>query len=210
MAYHKPIEWTDILDRRITSLYQDGVTIDAIGKMVGMVHSTVSIRLATLGLRRPPKDAWPEEHIELLKSEWEKGTTSTAIAEMINRTKNSVIGKAHRLKLSPRAPSNGSEGRPKKERPPRVRNRAPKNEMVIKKIAPRHYPEAVPLTTKPPIGIMELNSNTCHAPAGFGPDGLMVYCGDFTFWDARNNCYKPFCEGHCAMFYQPPRERVRR
>ena len=212
MAYHKAIEWTDALDRRISSCYQDGTTIADIGMAVGLAHSTVSIRLKVLGLRVAPPNEWSEEHLDILKAQWEKGSTSTVIGALIGKTRNAVLGKANRLKLSPRAPSNGSEGRPKKERPPRIRNRAPKSDMVIipKKVPPKFYPQATPLTSKPPIGIMELNSNTCHAPAGYGPDGLMVYCGDFTFWDARNMAYKPFCEGHCAMFYQPPRERVRR
>lgn len=156
---------------------------------------------------------WSEEHIDTLKAEWEKGSTGSQIGDMIGKTRNAVIGKANRLGLEARAPRNGVQGPflkdlRKEDRPPRKRNpRVPTTAMAIiinrKAAAPRHFPAAVPLTTKAPIGIMELNEGTCHAIVGRGANGLAVYCGDFTFAE------KPFCEGHCAMYYEPPNSRRR-
>ena len=149
---------------------------------------------------------WDDRQIDILKAEWPKGKLSSSeIGNLVGKSRNAVIGKSHRLKLGNRTPSGDRRsGSDRKERPPRVKTiRAPKIAMAIIKKAtpPRFYPEAVPLTTKPPISIGELKAQTCRAPVGHGQDGLVVYCGDFTFAD------KPYCEGHCAMYYAPPRER---
>lgn len=151
---------------------------------------------------------WSDEHLDILKAEWERGLTGTQIGNLINKTRNAVIGKANRLGLNYRFPRNGSANRPKKPKKEcvaRIRA-APQRTMAIvnrKAVAPRHYPAAIPLTSNPPISIMELGLNTCHAIVGHGADGLAVYCGDMTFND------KPFCEGHCAMYYQPADYRHR-
>lgn len=149
------------------------------------------------------KIIWSDEHLDILKDEWAKGSTGSQIGNLIGKTRNAVIGKANRLGLEHRAPRNGSYGQPKKERTPR--KRVSKKTMVInpKAAPPRFYPAAVPITSNPPISIMELGVNTCHAIVGHGANGLAVYCGDMTFHD------KPFCEGHCAMYYQPADYRRR-
>lgn len=144
------------------------------------------------------KDAWADWQVDILKSEWLKGTSASQIGLLINKTKNAVIGKSHRMPgFEPRGHSS-IVGRPKQERPPRKPREPEKIMTIIKKAtAPRFYPAAVPLTTKAPISIMELNAGTCRAIVGYGANGLAVYCGDMTFHE------KPFCEGHCAMYYQP-------
>lgn len=150
---------------------------------------------------------WTEADIATLKTEWEKGTYARQIGFLVNRTKNSVIGKAHRLKLEDRNHSHGPyEGRPKKERPPRApRPKMTKTKIVVNKLArkPTFYPPAVPLTTKPPISIMELNEDTCRAPVGRGDNGLVTYCGDFTFPG------QSWCPAHCAIYFAPPNQRKR-
>ena len=54
--------------------------------------------------------AWDEKTEKLLREYWSKGHTASEIARMLggNVTRNSVIGKAHRLKLAARATSNKS------------------------------------------------------------------------------------------------------
>ena len=60
--------------------------------------------------------SWTEEREQKLKDLWEKGYTASQIAEMLGEgtTRNSVIGKAHRLKLAARATSKQSKS-PKKQ-----------------------------------------------------------------------------------------------
>lgn len=149
--------------------------------------------------------SWTEEELIILRREWPKGTVSREIGYLINKSKNAVIGQAHRLKLGNRVPGNTSPRRPKADKTegqPRPK-RAPRDNMPRKPTPPKFYPEAVPLTTDAPISIGELNTCTCRAIVGHGPDGLAVYCGDMVFQN------KPFCEGHCAMYYQLPDQRHR-
>lgn len=179
---------------------------------LGVSYSSLSVRAVEIGARKEVVvSKWSDKHIDLLKSEWKKGSPASVIAEVISKleegvffTRNAVIGKSYRLNLSERPPRNS--GRPKQEKAPRVRPPKPEKSMIINKKAssPKFYPAAVPLTTKPPISIMGLNADTCHAIVGHGANGLAVYCGDFTF------AGKPFCEGHCAMYYQAPEARSHR
>ena len=55
--------------------------------------------------------SWTEEREQKLRKLWEKGYTASQIAEMLGEgaTRNSVIGKAHRLKLAARAASKQSK-----------------------------------------------------------------------------------------------------
>ncbi len=45
---------------------------------------------------------WNEERIEQLKVLWEQGLSASSIGRVLGVTKNAVVGKAHRLKLSSR------------------------------------------------------------------------------------------------------------
>jgi len=209
--YHPRINWTPDMDAFLDDRK------DSFAQLARKLQiSANAIRLRVKRLNHPPQlpqSSWKEWQIDILKVEWPQGKLSaTDIGILVGKSRNAVIGKSHRLKLGNRAPSGDKRtGENRKERPPpplRIKvGSAPKIEMAIikkKAIPPRFYPNAAPLTTKPPISIMELGTNTCRAPVGHGSDGLVVYCGDFTFAD------KPFCEGHCAMYYVPPRIRVYR
>jgi|TARA_B100000315_G_C14110244_1_gene377804 GcrA cell cycle regulator len=60
--------------------------------------------------------AWDSQRVERLRIYWSKGYTASEIAKMLGEgvTRNSVIGKAHRLKLASRALSKQSKS-PKKQ-----------------------------------------------------------------------------------------------
>ncbi len=204
MSYQR-IEWTPDMDAAIN--VEGRANLAQLARELQV--SANAIRLRALKLNAPQRpEAWQTWQLDILKAEWPKGKLSSSqIGNLVGKSRNAVIGKSHRLKLGNRARSGDRRsGSDRKERPPRVKAtipRAPEVPMAIikKGVPPKFYPEAVPLTTKPPISIMELGTGTCHAPVGHGPDGLVVYCGDFTFAD------KPYCEGHCAMYYAPPRVR---
>lgn len=158
--------------------------------------------------------SWNAEHIEILKREWTKGSTASEIGKMIGKTRNAVIGKAHRLGLEsrkerarvnpiPKAPKPNNT--PPKPRPPIQKK--DRTEAKAKKVggtkAPVFYAPAAPLAGREPISIMELNVGNCHAIVGHGPDGLATYCGAESFPG------KSFCPSHYALYYQPPNERRR-
>ena len=151
---------------------------------------------------------WTPEQEEIVRTEWPLGRLSAAgIGELIGKTRNSVIGKAHRLGLDGRDPKASKHtykdpNSYRAERTKRERVRAAtgaENKMANERLrkAPVVVARAMPLGTKVPIAITELNSFTCRAVVGQGQDGLATYCGDMTFME------KPFCEGHCAMYYIP-------
>src|SRR6266478_5129166 len=204
--YHPRIDWTPDMDAAIS--VEGRVNLAQLGRELQVSAGAIRQRVRKLKMG-PLPELWSDWQIDILKAEWPNGKLSASqIGNLIGKSRNAVIGKSHRLKLGNREPSGDKRtGKDRKERPPpplRTKASAPKIEMAIikkKAIPPRFYPNAVPLTTKPPISIMELRTNTCRAPVGHGSDGLVVYCGDFTFAD------KPFCEGHCAMYYAPTRER---
>jgi GcrA cell cycle regulator len=61
-----------------------------------------------MGGSRPRKTTaveydWTEEELATLKKEWAAGTSASFIANLLpGRTRNAVMGKVHRLKLTPR------------------------------------------------------------------------------------------------------------
>ncbi len=164
------------------------------------------------------RTTWGIWQLEILKSEWTKGSSGRVIGELIGKTRCSVLGKVHRLCLPKRPPRNGYATGVMQQRkqdglkknglkpgtaPPLKKAVAPPVNKVIdmpkikinKATKPKFYPEAKPIVAKAPIGIMELNKNTCRAIVGRGANGLAVYCGDMTF---KGN---PYCSGHCALYY---------
>ena len=57
--------------------------------------------------------SWTPEKEQKLRQYWKKGLSGSQIARMLgdNTTRNSVIGKAHRLKLEPRTISKKTENK---------------------------------------------------------------------------------------------------
>lgn len=168
--------------------------------------------------RRRSDIVWNEEHISILKREWGKGLSSSRIGLLVHKSRNAVIGKAHRLNLERLAPTpqrrGGTNGSvipmviTKRKKPNNFPSvpRSPRPEGWVpmpRRQPPRPHAKTIGFTTKPPITIMELRSTTCRAPMGKGEDGMETYCGGETFMN------KSFCEGHCALFYAIPEPRRR-
>lgn len=156
----------------------------------------------------PNQILWTEEEIALLRLHWDK-MSCRELGKLVNRSKNSVIGKAHRIGL-PAIDKPHINTPPK---PPRVRKSRKKSSSEVvtamvpfrKKVptGPTFYAPDRPLSGMPPIGIMELTVDSCRSIVGHGSNGLAVYCGDQTFPG------KSFCPTHCALYYRPADERRR-
>jgi hypothetical protein len=161
---------------------------------------------------------WTQDQIDFLTLKWNEGQISAKqIGCEIGKSKNAVIGKAHRLKLVIRTHNSRRWERPPPQRrlinPLRERKpseRKKKDVVVQRKIptAPRFYPPEVPLEKSEPIPIGKLSARTCRAIVGKGTDGLAMYCGDMTFWDDRVQRFKSFCAAHAAIYYQQVRRRA--
>jgi hypothetical protein len=112
---------------------------------------------------------WTPETIGLLTELWPQPKMSAAmIGREIEMTRNAVIGKAHRLGLSPKRASPKTAGRKKRVR-----------KVPLKKTVHREAPIVVP-AVEPVAGgihILDLKEEHCRAVVGYGPDLLARYCG---------------------------------
>lgn len=147
---------------------------------------------------------WTEERLERAKNLWQAGHFSAAeIAKMIGGglSRNSVIGKANRLKWGERRPGS----RPRKQtirKPPRPVER----HYVLGFGSRFQSPVPLPATPvieppKPPVArmvsLMDLKFGDCRFPIGDPRHADYGYCG------AKAVPGRPYCDWHCRLAYQP-------
>ena len=96
---------------------------------------------------------WTEDKIKKLKKMWQVGKTTAEIAKNLGMSKNSIIGKVHRLNLT-------------------ARSSPIKTEPVLKKKAP---PKKVGI-----VRLIDLKINTCRWPIGDPKDEDFHFCGEPT------------------------------
>jgi len=122
---------------------------------------------------------WTEERIADLMRMWTAGHTVSCIGNALGVSKNTVIGKAHRLKLPSRPSPIRLSTSPRKPKP------APMAKRVIKV-----KPKPILRTARPRNG----------APACLWPIGDPGEA-DFHFCGAETVPSKPYCPEHCARAY---------
>ena len=96
--------------------------------------------------------SWTDDKIKLLKKLWIKGKSTVEIAKELGISKNSVIGKVHRLSLTAR-PS-----------PIKKKEDVPAHKTVKKKVVGK-------------CGLMDLKTNTCRWPIGEPDEENFHFCG---------------------------------
>jgi GcrA cell cycle regulator len=158
---------------------------------------------------------WTDDRVELLKKLWSDGLSASQIAvELGGISRNSVIGKVHRLGLSGRAKS--QSGSLPRIRKPRVQGSVVRGARggVRGNTALAHV-EAYETDLEPqqqfenivPIGqrcsILELNDRKCHWPIGDPASPDFFFCGGNTLESL------PYCGYHSRMAYQPASDRHR-
>ena len=127
--------------------------------------------------------AWTEERVNELKRLWETGKSASEIGKILGVSKNSIIGKAHRLKLKGR-PSPISQG----SALPKVRIQKPKE-------PPKPRAPIVPEPPRIRIPRRAGKGPKCLWPIGDPGDP------DFHFCEAPAVPGKPYCAEHCARAY---------
>lgn len=147
---------------------------------------------------------WTEEREKLLAKLWSEGLSCSQIAYRFGSiTRNSVIGKVHRLGLSGRATrSRMKNHRPRKQqkstKPGKVRpwepKKQPKPELFVAYVAP---PEPITVEPKNRRGIIGLLDNQCRWPIGDPGDK------DFHFCDRDGVPGKPYCMHHLRVAFPP-------
>ena len=159
---------------------------------------------------------WTDERVELLKKLWADGLSASRIAaELGGVSRNSVIGKVHRLGLSGRAKSvSASVPRQRKPRThqhmmrlarPGVRGNTALAPMQV--IETDHEPEPQIVENIIPMGqrcsILQLSESTCRWPIGDPSSADFFFCG------GKSNEGLPYCSYHSRIAYQPVSERRR-
>ena len=158
---------------------------------------------------------WTDERVELLKKLWADGLSASRIAsELGGVSRNSVIGKVHRLGLSGRAKSaSASVPRQRKPRVQHMMRIARPGVRGNTALAPMHVfetelePEPTVVENIVPMGqrcsILELNESTCRWPIGDPSAADFFFCGGKTIEGL------PYCGYHSRVAYQPVSERRR-
>ena len=159
---------------------------------------------------------WTEDDIKRLRELWDQGHSSNAIGRMMNISKNSVVGKAHRLDLTARPSPIKRAGEPRSLPSPRpavaIRTLPP---MASEIVAP--FVDRVPSPPKPPEPVVMLQAHqpiplakparaTPKPPPCCWPIGHPRTKG-FRFCDEPSVPGRPYCMPHCRKAYVMVRSR---
>ncbi len=171
---------------------------------------------------------WNDERVEMLRKLWSEGLSASQIAAQLGGvSRNAVIGKVHRLKLSSRGRAAAAPARPKKVAKPPVA--APKTggrttTMVrsmpmsvgatalqvqfdaeyVPQVTMRAQPENVVVPISRRLRLVELTERTCKWPNGDPLSEDFSFCGN----DPAET--GPYCKYHSKLAFQPASERRRR
>jgi GcrA cell cycle regulator len=164
---------------------------------------------------------WTDEAVEELKKMWDKGMTTGQIAKVLNVTKNSIIGKVHRLCLtarpSPIKKSSNSEKKDTKQTKAEKVEKTEKNEKIEKTEKATKTKAATPKAEKTKetitktkeevakvetpaveelnIPLVKLDNHTCRWPLGDPRDEDFCFCGK------KIKTGQTYCEEHSAIAY---------
>ncbi|MBB3237594.1 GcrA family cell cycle regulator [Phyllobacterium endophyticum] len=170
---------------------------------------------------------WTDERVEQLKKLWAEGLSASQIAAQLGGvSRNAVIGKVHRLKLSGRGKSTSTQTRSKKvnttasggHRSPgslghmssRVVNRSVgatalqteySTDLVAHTVTKTVTDVVVPISRR--LELVQLSERTCKWPVG---DPLQP---DFNFCGNDVGESGPYCTYHSRLAYQPASDRRR-
>ena len=141
---------------------------------------------------------WTDERVELLKKLWGGGLSGSQIAGELccGLTRNSVIGKVHRLGLPTRARVNGEAGSLARGlRKPRAKRQS----RAVAWKRPLSPENIIPVRQRRTL--LQLTENTCRWPIGDPATPEFFFCG------ARPLDGLPYCNYHSRAAYQPASER---
>ncbi len=143
--------------------------------------------------------SWTDERVSLLTKLWGEGHTAAEIAKKLGGvTRNAVIGKAHRLKLSNRVS-------------PIQHNKKPANKNVERKVVKKAKPAVAQVKSEVPkvvsmpkevvkkdglYDLMDLKPRMCRWPCGDPKHDDFGFCGDNSMPGL------PYCEDHARIAYQ--------
>lgn len=170
---------------------------------------------------RPFFPRWTPERDQALMRLVEEKLTSSQIATSLGISRNSVIGRAHRLKLEFAHAPVGKRWPKKAKQPTQAKadspRRAPRRKLIagieqIKLSQKPKVPKAasvpalipafltresyfLPLPDTPPVDLMDLEGGACHWPVNTLHGREPLFCG--------RHAEGPYCKVHSRIAYQP-------
>ena len=161
---------------------------------------------------------WTVDMVEQLKQMWAQGLTTGEIGKRLGVSKNSIVGKVHRLGLSgrPSPIKKKDEGKEKAAAPAKSAQTASKPAQKVKpaaapaiaakedKAAPQHEikkPQVcgVPQSPRPhregKASLTDLDNHTCRWPIGDPKDENFHFCG------RKVKLGQTYCEEHANIAY---------
>jgi len=134
---------------------------------------------------------WTPDHIKILIAHWAEGLPTSEIGRRLGVTKNSVVGKVHRLGLkkrqSPIRQSASGTSSPKKAKA--------KSKIATKTQAPTAQAPKVMRPTGEVVRLEQLTGSMCCWPEGEPGTPDFFFCGEAAVPD------KPYCASHCERAY---------
>ena len=126
-------------------------------------------------------ETWTAERIEQLRNFVVSGLTCSQIAAEIGVTRNAVIGKIHRLGLSPARPA----GAPARSSPPRARSPRFAPQSRLFRLIDAQSPciadagaEPMPIDSAKRCSLLEIAPDKCHWPIGDPHAADFAFCGN--------------------------------
>ena len=166
---------------------------------------------------------WTDERVEQLKKLWSEGLSASQIAAQLGGvSRNAVIGKVHRLKLSSRGRATAAPARQKKPAQPTAAKAPVRPAPVARPVAQsigsnalqtqfnaepaprqpvRNVDNVLPISRH--LQLVQLNDRTCKWPNGDPLSEDFNFCGN----DAPDT--GPYCAFHARIAFQPASERRR-
>lgn len=160
--------------------------------------------------------AWTDKMVEDLKIMWKQGLTTGEIGKRLGVSKNSIVGKVHRLQLDARpspikkkdeetetsaaentaqpATAKNTGGKKNEPRPEKTAAPAPVQPVAAK---PLPIKKIVPGNVK----LTDLDNHTCRWPLGDPKDENFHFCGK------KVKIGQTYCEEHSALAYVKPNKK---
>lgn len=160
---------------------------------------------------------WTDEMVDELKNLWQKGMTTSEIAKLLGVSKNSVVGKVHRIGLSSRpSPIKTKSDETEEISAPSTKKKCKKTVSPAEVEAPDEKKDdnsdsTVDIKDKHTLSdncaakasnssssitkLTDLDSHTCRWPIGDPKDENFHFCGN------KVKTGQTYCEEHAAIAY---------
>ena len=178
-----------------------------------MVPASI-VKIIVIGVKNM---IWTDEAVEELKKMWDKGMTTGQIAKVLNVTKNSIIGKVHRLCLTARpSPIKKASSEKDETKTSKVtKNSSNKNndtktvkqtpaepKIVENNVEDKNLLTKTVTVEETNIPLVKLDNHTCRWPLGDPRDDDFCFCGK------KVKTGQTYCEEHAAIAYVKPGKKI--